>query len=183
MREYEMVSAEHTPENPLGIRVLTPECIRQLPEEELEEKRRAAEEERSQRFRELYEALDLRVVCHKDRSLEVTCGGSQCSVSRGRSEGCVQSVEDRVQLRVHCKTSREVVEADERTAEIEECLVDVGPPLVTHRKPPAARASQASVRSTTHRCLPSLSLVSLPLLAIRPFMPRSRRALRQRGKS
>lgn len=41
-------------------------------------------------------------------------------------------------LRVHCKTSRQVVEADERTAEMEEGFVDVRTPLVAHRKPPIA---------------------------------------------
>jgi hypothetical protein len=34
--------------------------------------RRAVEEERAERFRELYAMLDLKVVCHKDRSLEVS---------------------------------------------------------------------------------------------------------------
>ena len=84
MREYETVPKGRTEDNPSGVYTLSPESIRHLPEEELEEKRRTAEEERSQRFRDLYEALDLRVVCHKDRSLEVSWGGSQCSFLRGR---------------------------------------------------------------------------------------------------
>lgn len=82
MREYEVVPPEGT--GRLEPFAITPESIRHLPEEELAEKRRAAEEERSQRFRTLYEALDLRVVCHRDRSLEVTWGGGRCSVLRGR---------------------------------------------------------------------------------------------------
>jgi hypothetical protein len=72
VREYETVGAERTPDNPLGIYTLTPDSIRYLTEEELEEKRRAAEEERSERFRQLYAMLDLKVVCHKDLSLEVS---------------------------------------------------------------------------------------------------------------
>jgi len=84
VREYETVGAERTPENPLGLYILTPERIRYLPEGEIAQKRRAAEEERAARFRELYAMLDLRVVCHKDRSLEVRWGGD-CSewLSRG----------------------------------------------------------------------------------------------------
>ncbi|MGI8859302.1 MAG: hypothetical protein ACR2HO_03995, partial [Rubrobacteraceae bacterium] len=74
VREYETVGAERTEENPLGLYELTPESIRYLDEEELEAKRRAAEEDRSARFRELYAMLGLEVVCHKDRSLEVTWG-------------------------------------------------------------------------------------------------------------
>ncbi len=85
VREYETVPAEKTEDNPLGVYTLTPESIRHLPEEELAEKRRAAEEERSQRFRDLYEALDLHVVCHKDLSLEVTWGGAQCPEWLGRT--------------------------------------------------------------------------------------------------
>ena len=84
VREYETVGAGRTEENPLGLYKLTRESIRYLGEEELEAKRREAEEEQAARFRELYAMLDLRVVCHKDRSLEVTWGGD-CSewLSRG----------------------------------------------------------------------------------------------------
>ena len=85
VREYETVPAERTEENPLGVYTLSPKSIRHLPEEELAEKRRAAEEERSARFRDLYEALDLHVVCHKDLSLEVTWSGAQCPEWLGRT--------------------------------------------------------------------------------------------------
>jgi hypothetical protein len=44
----------------------------------------------------------------------------------------------RYALRVRCKTSRQVVETDERTAEMEERLVDVRTPLIAHGKPPVA---------------------------------------------
>jgi hypothetical protein len=83
IREYETLGAERTPENPLGLYTLTPESIRYRDEEELAKKRRAAEEERSARFRELYAMLDLHVVCHKDLSLEVRWGGD-CSKWLGR---------------------------------------------------------------------------------------------------
>jgi site-specific DNA recombinase len=74
VREYETVPPERTEDNPLGLYKPTPESIRYLGEEELEARRRDAEEERSSRFRELYAMLDLEVVCHKDHSLEVTWG-------------------------------------------------------------------------------------------------------------
>ncbi len=88
VREHETVGAERTEGNPFGLYLLTRDSIRRLDGEELEEKRRAAEEERSQRFRQLYEMLDLRVVCHQDRSLEVTWSGGadtlRCPNLRGR---------------------------------------------------------------------------------------------------
>ena len=59
------------------------EILPMLPEEELAEKRRAVEEKRSRRFRELYAMLNLKVVCHKDRSLEVSWG-THCSEWLGR---------------------------------------------------------------------------------------------------
>ena len=67
VRECETVPPERIEDNPLGLYELTPESIRYL-----------GEEERSARFRELYEMLNLEVVCHKDRSLEVTWG-ADCS--------------------------------------------------------------------------------------------------------
>ena len=83
VREYETAPAERTPDNPLGVRKLTPENFRHLPDEELAEKQRQATEERSQRFRELYGMLGLRVTCHPDLSLEVTWG-TDCSKWLGR---------------------------------------------------------------------------------------------------
>ena len=78
VREYETTPPERTEDNPLGLYKLTPGSIRYLGEEELEARRHEAEEERSARFRELYAMLDLEVVCHKDRTLEVRWGGD-CS--------------------------------------------------------------------------------------------------------
>lgn len=83
VREYETVGGEPSADNPLGAYYLTPKIIRQLDEEELEEKQHSAIEERSQRFRELYRMLDLQVVCHKDGTLDITWG-SGCSSLRGR---------------------------------------------------------------------------------------------------
>ena len=85
LRESEAVRVEPTmvipveaetdsAEEPIEIYRVTPEAVRQLSAEELAEKRRAVEEQRSRRFRELYAMLGLQVVCHKDRSLEITWG-------------------------------------------------------------------------------------------------------------
>jgi hypothetical protein len=49
----------------------------------LAEKRRGTEEKRARRFRELYSMLNLKVVCHKDRSLEVSWG-AHCHEWLGR---------------------------------------------------------------------------------------------------
>jgi hypothetical protein len=84
VREYETSAPESTKDDPLGgLYTITPERIRMLPEEELAEKRRAAEEVRARRFRELYAMLYLKVVCHKDRSLEVSWG-ADCREWLGR---------------------------------------------------------------------------------------------------
>ena len=86
VRSYETVPVEKTKENPLGVFILTPDRIRYLPREEVERRERKAK--RSQGFRELYETLDLRVVAHKDHSLEVTWSSGQtnlrCPDLRGR---------------------------------------------------------------------------------------------------
>jgi predicted nuclease with TOPRIM domain len=83
VREYETVPAVRTADNPHGISRLTEDSIRWHSEHELTEKQRQATEERSQRFRELYRMLGLRVVCHPDLSLEVTWG-ADCSKWLGR---------------------------------------------------------------------------------------------------
>lgn len=75
VREYETLPEERTEDNPLGAYRLTPENIRHLPEEELAEKRRAAEEERGRRFRDLYEDLGLRATLDRDGTLEISWGG------------------------------------------------------------------------------------------------------------
>jgi len=95
LREYEPVRVEptivipveakepHSTKEPIGIYRVTPESARQLSEEELAEKHRAVEEKRARRFRELSAMLDLKVVYHKDRSLEVTWG-THCHEWLGR---------------------------------------------------------------------------------------------------
>ena len=64
-------------ENPLGLYTLAPESIRCLDEEELAEKRRAAEEERSARYRSIYEDLRLGVTAHRDATLEIRWVGGE----------------------------------------------------------------------------------------------------------
>ena len=76
VREYETMSAERTPENPLGIYTLTPERIRYLPEEEVARRKREAEAARGARFRELYAMLGLRAAVHADGTLEITVGAT-----------------------------------------------------------------------------------------------------------
>ena len=88
IREYETVGAERTPDNPLGIYELTPERIRYKGEEELEAQRRTALEARRDRFREIYTALGLTVVCYADRSLEIRWGGGCSEWRRGISACC-----------------------------------------------------------------------------------------------
>jgi hypothetical protein len=92
LREYKTSAPEPTQDDPLGaLYTITPERVRFLPEEELAEKRRAVEEKRARRFRELYAMLNLKVVCHKDRSLEVSWASIVPS-GLGVGEGCVEGV-------------------------------------------------------------------------------------------
>jgi chromosome segregation ATPase len=72
VRDYETVPAERTADNPLGIYTLTSDRIRHLPEEEVERKEREAEDERSARYRAIYEDLGLRVVARPDGTLEAS---------------------------------------------------------------------------------------------------------------
>jgi hypothetical protein len=72
VRDYETVPAECTADNPLGIYTLTSDRIRHLPEEEVERKEREAEDERSARYRAIYEDLGLRVVARPDDTLEAS---------------------------------------------------------------------------------------------------------------
>jgi hypothetical protein len=51
-------------------------------------------------------------------------------------------------------------------------LMDVVPALVADREPAVLRKPRPSVRSTTHRCRPNFSLLSMPFLAMRLFIPR-----------
>ena len=72
VRDYETVPAERTADNPLGIYTLTSDRIRHLPEEEVERKEREAEDERSARYRAIYEDLGLRVVARPDGTMEAS---------------------------------------------------------------------------------------------------------------
>jgi hypothetical protein len=65
-----------------------------------------------------------------------------------------------------------LVEADEGAAEDHERFVNVGASLVSRMVGRRKRASQAKVRPTTQRCLPSFSLVSTPRLAMRGWTER-----------
>jgi len=71
--------------------------------------------------------------------------------------------------------------------EVQECLVDIGSPIIAYREPtvadqPRQRASVASVRSTTHLCRPNRSLVPSPLLEMWLLLPRRRKTARRRGQ-
>jgi len=68
--------------------------------------------------------------------------------------------------------------------EVQECLVDIGSPLVAHREPTVADQPRQhdSVRSTTHLCRPNRSLVPSPLLEMWLLMPRRRKTARRRGQ-
>lgn len=88
IRDYEILPAERTAVNPLGAYRLTPERVRHKTEEELEAERRAALEERRDRFREIYSALGLTVVCHQDRSLEIRWRNGCSEWRKGTSGYC-----------------------------------------------------------------------------------------------
>ena len=75
LREHETVPAKRTEDNPLGAYHLTPERIRRLSEEEVSDKRRAAADARTRRYRALYDGLNLNVVPYADGSLKVTWAG------------------------------------------------------------------------------------------------------------
>jgi hypothetical protein len=72
VRDHETVPAERTSDNPLDIYTLTSDRIRHLPEEEVERKERVAEDERSARYRAIYEDLGLRVVARPEGTLEAS---------------------------------------------------------------------------------------------------------------
>ncbi len=95
IRDYELVGHDYEPGAPP--RTLTPDSIRHLTQEELAEKRRGAEAQRSERFGWLYGALGLRVVAHKGGTLEVSWGGGVCKLEdlpttiRARTRGTTPS--------------------------------------------------------------------------------------------
>ncbi len=70
IREYELVGHGHEPGG--RPRTLTPDSIRYLSEEELAEKKRAAERTRAAHYQELYRMLGLKAVVRPDEGLEVS---------------------------------------------------------------------------------------------------------------
>jgi hypothetical protein len=74
----------------LELFTLTPGRVRYKDEEaELEKERRAALKARRDRFREIYSALELTVVCRRDGTLEMQWRGSPgCSEWRKGSAEC-----------------------------------------------------------------------------------------------
>ena len=72
VRDHDTIPNERTEENPLGLYTLTPDRIRRCTSEEVEERGREAEDERAARYRAAYEDLGLRVVAHKDGTLEAS---------------------------------------------------------------------------------------------------------------
>lgn len=77
-REYELVGHGHEPGG--RPRTLTPDSIRFLSEEELAEKKRAAECTRAAHYQELYRMLGLKVFVRPDEGLEVSWGGGVCKL-------------------------------------------------------------------------------------------------------
>ena len=69
VRGHETVPAGRTPGNPLGLYRLTPEKIRHKTKEETEGDILAAENERANRLRRVYEAIELVVTARKDGTL------------------------------------------------------------------------------------------------------------------
>jgi hypothetical protein len=83
LRDYETVPPEREPQadgGKLPIYRLTPDRIRHLSEEELAEKRHAAEEERRARYRAVYEDLRLSVTAHRDGTLELRWAGGESAL-------------------------------------------------------------------------------------------------------
>jgi hypothetical protein len=83
VREYETVPAERTEDNPLGVFTLTPDSIRSLSEEELEQKRLDAETTRAARFREIYAMIGLQAAVHPSGALDISLGANAGSERKG----------------------------------------------------------------------------------------------------
>ncbi len=86
VREYEVVPPKGA--GRLEPFTLTPERIRYKGEEELEAERRAVLEARRDRFREIYSALGLTVVCRADGTLEMRWRGGCSEWRKGTSACC-----------------------------------------------------------------------------------------------
>ena len=69
-----------------------------------------------------------------------------------------------------------VVETDQRTAQVQERLMDVVPPLVADREPAVLRKPGQCPLHHPPVSSQLLGALSMPFLAIRLFMPRLRKA-------
>ncbi len=74
----------------------------------------------------------------------------------------------------------DLVHADDGGCELGEGDVDVGAPIVAGGEASELGDARAKVRSTTHRCRPSLADVSTPRRAMRGLMERARQSRRHR---
>jgi len=72
VRDHETSAPERTPDNPIGLYTLAPDRIRYLAKEEVERREREAEDERTARYRAIYEDPGLRVVAHPGGTLEAS---------------------------------------------------------------------------------------------------------------
>jgi hypothetical protein len=70
VRPYETIDPEETGEE-FVFQEITPDIFREHTSEEIEEIRRQKERERSKRYRATYQDLQLNVIAHEDRTLEI----------------------------------------------------------------------------------------------------------------
>jgi Recombinase zinc beta ribbon domain len=70
VRPYETIDPEETGEE-FVFQEITPDMFRERTDEEIEELRRQKERERSKRYRATYQDLQLNVIAHEDRTLEI----------------------------------------------------------------------------------------------------------------
>ncbi len=73
MRDYETIPPKRSEGGGLPLYTLTPERIRQFPQEEIARREREAEDEQAAHYRAMYDDLGLRVVAHPDGTLEASC--------------------------------------------------------------------------------------------------------------
>ena len=70
VRPYETIDPKETGEE-FVFQEITPDIFRKRTDEEIEELHRQKERERSKRYRTTYQDLQLRVIAHEDRTLEI----------------------------------------------------------------------------------------------------------------
>ena len=87
VREYETVPPEPDDGGGLPIYELAPQHIRRRSDQEVAELRERRERERAERYRDIYRLLTLRVVAHRDGTLEVsgTFGGQRLTPGEPRA--------------------------------------------------------------------------------------------------